>query len=150
MRQNVPRLTSDVYTEYTDNIYLPMTDMVFPTIPNYHKDEAPLDILASLMGQGNNSIFYKNFVKSGKAIQAVVYNPFRELSGEFHFTVISYPNWQEDQKKYYNDIESLIRSSILEWEQSGFTDEQLEMVKMNMESEIINRKMSLSSNEMTP
>ena len=65
-RANVPRLSSDVYTGYTDNIYLPMTDMVFPTVPNYHKDEAPLDILAALMGDGKRSIFYKNFVKSEK------------------------------------------------------------------------------------
>ena len=145
MRQNIPRLSTDVYNEYTDNIYLPMTDMVFPTVPNYHKDEAPLDVLATLMGKGNNSIFYKNFVKSGKAIQSIVYNPCRELSGEFHFTVISYPDWQEDQNKYFNDIESLIRSSIKEWENNGFTNDQLKIAKIDMESDIINRKMSLSS-----
>ena len=38
-----------------------MTDMVFPTVPNYHKDEAALDVLAALMGQSKKSIFYKNF-----------------------------------------------------------------------------------------
>ena len=42
----VPRLSSDIYTGYTDNVYLPLTDIVFPTVPNYHKDEAPLDMLA--------------------------------------------------------------------------------------------------------
>ena len=39
MRPNVPRLTQDKYCGYTDNIYLPMTQIVFPTVPNYHKDE---------------------------------------------------------------------------------------------------------------
>ena len=33
-----------------------MTDMVFPTVPNYHKDEAPLDMLAALMGDGKKSV----------------------------------------------------------------------------------------------
>ena len=145
MRPNVPRLTQDKYCGYTDNIYLPMTQIVFPTVPNYHKDEAALDVLASLMGEGNSSIFYKNFVKTEKAIQAVVQHPCRELSGEFQFIVLSYPKWGEDERLYFNDIESQIRSSILEWEQKGFTDEELAMIKTKMESEIINRKMSLSS-----
>ena len=145
MRPNVPRLTNDVYNGYTDNVYLPMTDMVFPTVPNYHKDEAPLDVLASLMGQGNSSVFYKNFVKSEKAIQTMVYNPCRELSGEFHFTVVSYPDWQEDQGKYFNNIESMIRSSINEWEEIGFSDDELLMAKMEIESQIINYKSSLDT-----
>ena len=66
LRSMVPRLSSDIYTGYTDNVYLPLTDIVFPTVPNYHKDEAPLDMLAALMGDGKKSIFYKNFVKSEK------------------------------------------------------------------------------------
>ena len=55
LRPMVPRLSSDIYTGYTDNVYLPLTDIVFPTVPNYHKDEASLDILASLMGKGKKS-----------------------------------------------------------------------------------------------
>jgi len=145
LKQNVPRLTQDKYCGYTDNIYLPMTQIVFPTVPNYHKDEAALDILSSLMGEGSNSIFYKNFVKSEKAIQVAVQHPCRELSGEFQFVVLSYPKWGEDENLYFNDIEAQIRSSILEWEETGFTDEELELVKIDMESNIINSKMSLSS-----
>lgn len=145
MRANVPRLTQDKYCGYTDNIYLPMTQIVFPTVPNYHKDEAALDILATLMGEGTSSIFYKNFVKTEKAIQAVVQHPCRELSGEFQFIVLSYPKWGEDEVMYFNDIESQIRSSIVEWEKNGFSDEDLEMVKTKIESDIINQKMSLSS-----
>ena len=62
-KASTPRLSSDRYTGYTDNVYLPLTDIVFPTVPNHHKDEPALDMLAALMGDGNNSIFYKNFVK---------------------------------------------------------------------------------------
>ena len=113
LRPNVPRLSSDIYTGYTDNVYLPLTDMVFPTVPNYHKDEAPLDMLAALMGGGKKSIFYKNFVKSEKAMQASVSHPCRELSGEFHFTVLTYPDWQEDQGIYFNNIESDIRNTMI-------------------------------------
>ena len=141
----VPRLSSDIYTGYTDNVYLPMTDIVFPTVPNYHKDEAPLDMLAALMGGGKKSIFYKNFVKSEKAIQANVSHPCRELAGEFHFTVLTYPDWQEDQGIYFNNIEADIRNTISEWEEKGFSDEDLEMVKTEMISQSFDMKTSISS-----
>ena len=141
----VPRLSSDIYTGYTDNVYLPLTDIVFPTVPNYHKDEAPLDMLAALMGEGKKSIFYKNFVKSEKAIQASVGHPCRELSGEFHFTVLTFPDWQEDQGIYFNNIEADIRNTIAEWEEKGFSDEDLEMVKTEMISQSFDMKTSISS-----
>jgi zinc protease len=144
-KANVPRLSSDFYTGYTDNIYLPMTDMVFPTVPNYHKDEAPLDILAALMGEGKKSIFYKNFVKSEKAIQAGVTHPCRELAGEFHITVLSFPDWQEDIGVYFNNIEADIRNTISEWEDKGFSDEDLNMVKTEIEAQSIDRKSSVAS-----
>ena len=148
-RANVPRLSSDVYTGYTDNIYLPMTDMVFPTVPNYHKDEAPLDILAALMGEGKQSIFYKNFVKSEKALQAVVSHPCRELAGEFHFTVLSFPDWQEDIGIYFNNIEADIRNAIAEWEEKGFSDEELSMAKISFENMSLDMKGSVSSKATT-
>ena len=141
----VPRLSSDIYTGYTDNVYLPMTDIVFPTVPNYHRDEAALDILASLMGDGKNSIFYKNFIKSEKAIQASVSHPCRELSGEFHFTVLTFPDWQEDQGVYFNNIEADIRNSIADWEEKGFSEEDLEMVKTKIISQNYDMITSISS-----
>jgi len=148
-RANVPRLSSDIYTGYTDNIYLPMTDIVFPTVPNYHKDEAPLDILAALMGEGKQSIFYKNFVKSEKAIQAGVSHPCRELSGEFHFTVLSFPDWQEDLGIYFNNIEADIRNTIAEWEEKGFSDEELSMAKTSFENMSLDMKGSVASKATT-
>ena len=145
LRSMVPRLSSDIYTGYTDNVYLPMTDMVFPTVPNYHKDEAPLDMLAALMGDGKKSIFYKNFVKSEKAMRASVSHPCRELAGEFHFRVLTFPDWQEDQGIYFNNVEADIRNTIAEWEEESFTDEDLEMVKTEMISQSVDMKTSISS-----
>ena len=102
-------------------------------------------MLAALMGDGKKSIFYKNFVKSEKAIQASVSHPCRELAGEFHFTVLTFPDWQEDQGIYFNNIEADIRNTIAEWEEKGFTDEDLEMVKAEMISQSVDMKTSLST-----
>ena len=74
MRAAVPILATDKYANYVDNTYFPMTIMTFPTVPLYHRDEPALDLLSQMIGSGNNSIFYKNFVKSEKAIQAFVNN----------------------------------------------------------------------------
>ena len=147
-RANVPRLSSDLYCGYTDpNVWMPMTDMVFPSVPNYHKDEAALDILASLIGEGNNSIFYKNFVKSEDAIQAMVYNSCREISGEFHLTVVSFNpgmDFYENPGIFFNEVEGKIRSTLDEFIEKGFTDEELEMVKNEIVSQTIDYKTSVS------
>ena len=148
-RTNVPRLSSDVYTGYTDNTYLPLTIMVFPTVSRYHKDEAPLDMLAALMGDGKKSIFYKNFVKSEKASQAGVGHPCREIAGEFQFQVLSFPDWQEDIGIYFNNIEADIRNTIAEWEEKDFSDEDLAMVKTEIESQSLDMKMSIASKAST-
>ena len=75
-----PVLQKDRYVSMMDNYAkLPMLRIVYPTVPNYNKDEAALDCLAEIMGQGKNSIFYKNFIKSRKAVAANVYHPCSEL-----------------------------------------------------------------------
>ena len=57
-------IATDKYTAYRDKTYFPLNLRVFPTVPQYHRDEAALDLLGTMMGSGNNSVFYKNFVKS--------------------------------------------------------------------------------------
>ena len=147
-RPNVPRLSSDLYCGYTDpNVWMPMTDMVFPTVPIYHKDEAPLDMLAALMGDGNNSIFYKNFVKSEDAIQVGVYNSCREIAGEFHFQIISFNpgmDFYENPGIFFNGVEGKIRSTLDEFIEKGFTDAELAMVKNEIVSQTIDFKTSVS------
>jgi zinc protease len=106
-------------------------------------------MLAALMGDGKKSILYKNFVKSDKAGEAGVNHPCREISGEFQFQVVSFPDWQEDIGIYFNNIEADIRNTIVEWEEKGFTDEDLDMVKTEMESQSINMKMSIASKAST-
>ena len=43
----------------------PLLYITYPGVPNYHPDEAPLDCLAEILGQGKNSIFYKNMKNLG-------------------------------------------------------------------------------------
>ncbi|MFN8143180.1 MAG: pitrilysin family protein [Bacteroidia bacterium] len=138
MKVPVPILSVDQYANYTDNVYLPLTLMVYPTVPKFHRDEAPLTLLASMMGEGNNSVFYKNFVKNEKAIQAVTEYDGSELSGEFRIITVAYPGMNPAEiGKDFNETEKQIHETINEFETSGITDDALQRVKAAKESEII-------------
>ena len=43
-----------------------MAAFVYPTIPNFHKDEPALDALADMMGGGTTLYFIKNLLNQKK------------------------------------------------------------------------------------
>ena len=134
-----PVLTSNRYISMNDNYAkLPMVRIVYPTSPSYSKDEAALDCLAEILGQGKNSIFYKNFVKAQKAVNAAAYNSTTELAGEFVMTATVFPG----QK--LADIEKLMRQSLEEFEKRGVTDGDIEKFSSQKESQIISGLESVS------
>lgn len=128
----LPELKQNRYVSMTDNYAkLPMLRITYPTPPSFSKDEAALDCLAEIIGQGKNSVFYKNFVKTQKAVSASAYNGTSELSGEFSITVLPYPG----QK--LSDMEALVKESFLEFEKRGVTDEEIEKFHAQREADII-------------
>ena len=126
-RVNLPQ---NKYRKFADRIYFPMAAFVYPTIPNFHKDEPALDALADMMGGGNNSLFYKEFVKTERAVQASVSHPCSELSGEFLVQIISYPDYT------FAETEEKINTLINNFEEY-ITEEALERFKSTMRSDII-------------
>ncbi len=92
MKLPLVTLTKDRYASYEDNIRFPMLRMVFPTVPQFHPDEAPLDLLAEILGGSKTSLLYQNMVKNQKAVQASAFHPSSELSGEFTLTALACPD----------------------------------------------------------
>ncbi|MFC4655862.1 M16 family metallopeptidase [Rheinheimera marina] len=121
------------YISMEDNVHLPLLYISFPTVYANHKDEAALDILSEILGNGNNSLLYKNLVKTQLAVQAQVSHPCRELSCEFSLYALPNPG----AGKNLADIEKIIRDSLLEFEQRGVTDDDLLKVKAKMEANSI-------------
>lgn len=138
MKPMVAKLDKDRYVSYEDNIRFPMLRATFPAPESGHKDEPALDVLAEILGQGKSSIFYKNFVKEQKALQASVYNSASELAGEFAVSIVAFPNTPLAQ------MEEMMRQSLAEFEKRGVTDEDLERFKAQAESGLINRMSSVS------
>ena len=127
-------IASDKYTAYRDKIYFPLNLRVFPTVPLYHRDEPALDLLSLMIGNGNNSVLYKNFVKSKLAVQADASHRSEELSGEFTFEVFAYPPDDFNYEKLFTDLDAKVKASIDEFGSSGITDEALARAKGQMES----------------
>jgi zinc protease len=140
MKYPAPNLSSDQYTNYVDNVFQPLTMMVYPTVPEYHRDEPAIDIMASMMGEGNNSVFYKHFVKTEKG-EAGVSHQSSELSGELQMYVLAFPEFEMDiagsLAKSFNETEQEIHKTVDDFEQNGITDEALQRAKAKKESQLI-------------
>jgi zinc protease len=132
MKLPAPVLTQDRYVSYEDNIRFPLLQFTFPTAPRFHPDEAPLDLLAEIIGAGKNSILYKNLVKAQKAVQAQASHPASELAGEFTIQVLPYPGLT------LAEMEKLVREAFVEFEQTGVTDDALARFKASSEADMIN------------
>ena len=132
-------IASDKYTAYRDRVYMPLNLRVFPTVGLYHRDEPALDILSMMMGNGNNSIFYKNFVKSKIASYAGTSHRSEELSGEFQMMVFAYPPDDFNYEKLFTEIDNKVKESIEEFATSGITDEALARAKGQMEAGFYSR-----------
>ena len=137
----VPPVTiaSDKYTAYRDRVYMPLNLRVFPTVGMYNRDEPALDLLSMMMGNGNNSVFYKNFVKSKIASYAGTSHRSEELSGEFQMMVFAYPPEDFNYEKLFTEIDNKVKETIEEFSTSGITDEALARAKGQIESGFYSR-----------
>jgi zinc protease len=142
-------IATDKYTAYRDRTYLPLNLRVFPTVAQYHRDEPALDLLGLMMGNGNNSVFYKNFVKTKDALYAQAYHSSEELSGEFNIQIFAYPPEDFNLEKLFTDIDNKVKSSIDEFGQSGINEEALNRAKGLAESFILRRLNSVSDKNST-
>ncbi|NRD74861.1 insulinase family protein [Shewanella sp. VB17] len=118
------------YISMEDKIHLPLIRIGFPTVYERHKDEAALDLLSNILGGGKTSIFYKNLVKEGYAVQAGVSHPCQELACQFSLYALANPAKGSQLK----DLEQRMKDSIDEFEARGVTDDDLQKVKVQFEA----------------
>ena len=121
-------LSEDKYSSFEDNVQFPLISMQFPTVYARHPDEAPLDVLAQIIGGDNNSILYKNLVKNQFTVQTQSSHGCQEL--HCSFDLIALPS----NGKTLTEIETILRQSLLEFEQRGVNDDDLLKVKAQIEA----------------
>ena len=84
-----PTLSGTLRKGMEDRVSAPQITMVWHSVPALTTDEAPLDVLAALLGQGRNSRLYKSLVYDKQIAQnASASNNTRELAGTFQITAI--------------------------------------------------------------
>lgn len=139
-KTDAPLLPTDVYVPMADNIYLPLTYMVFPTIPEFSKDRAALDILGYILGGNNNSPLYQKFVKSEKAVQANASHQSLELSGMFGIQIVA--NYMGIT---FAEAETMVREVLADFAKNGVSDEELRKAKTIYKTSLVDELNSVSS-----
>jgi zinc protease len=112
--------------------------ITYPGVKIYDKDMSALDALSEIIGQGRNSIFYKNFVKTRKAAQASMNSSNTELAGEISMRVVPFPG------QTLADAKKLVDESLAEFEKTGVSDDALVRFKASAEANSINGLSSVS------
>ena len=126
-------IDADRYISLEDNVHLPLIYMSYPTVSVRHEDEAPLDLLSSILGGGKTSLLYKNLVKNQLAVQASVSHPCAELACTFNMLALPNPA----SGKTLADMEKVIRDTLVEFEARGVEDDDLLKAKAEMEAGFI-------------
>ncbi len=126
-------IDADRYISLEDNVHLPLIYMSYPTVSVRHEDEAPLDLLSSILGGGKTSLLYKNLVKNQLSVQASVSHPCAELACTFNMLALPNPA----SGKTLADMEKVIRDTLVEFEARGVEDDDLLKAKAEMEAGFI-------------
>jgi zinc protease len=133
-----PVLTADRYVSYEDNIRFPLVELVFPAVPHNSPDELALDALAEIIGQGNNSLLYKNLVKPQLAVQASAYASGSELAGEFIVQALAVPG------QHLDSTEARLRRTLVEFARTGASAAAVQRFKASREAGLVNNLASVS------
>ncbi len=119
-RLPAPKLDADRYVTLVDNYARqPRLVVTLPSVPFFHPDEAALDCLAAILGNGKNSVLYQQLIKPQKALAAFVTNGGAELAGEFRFTVTPAPNVSLAETK------RLLDAALATFERDGIRDDDI-------------------------
>ncbi len=123
-------LEEDRYISMEDNVHLPLVYLSIPTVYARHPDEAPLDVLMEIIGTGKTSILYQSLVKSQLAVQAQAGHGCSELSCSFTLLALPHPA----SGKSLEDIEQVLRQSLIDFEARGVEEDDLVKIKSKMEA----------------
>ncbi|HUR57435.1 MAG TPA: pitrilysin family protein [Opitutaceae bacterium] len=128
-----PVLDADRHVTLADNYARqPLLAITVPTVPFYHPDEAPLECLAEIIGQGRTSILYQQLTKPQKALNASASSSNYELSGEFRISVTPAPGTS------LADTKKLVDEALQVFEKRGVTDADIAKFTGAVEATLIN------------
>ncbi|MGZ3898897.1 MAG: M16 family metallopeptidase [Bacteroidia bacterium] len=127
------KLDASRYISYEDNVKFPMMTVVYPTVKMNDKDDAPLDMLATILAGTQGSPIYKAFIESKKATSANAFQYSRELAGQFQIMIRTNPGTA------LSETEKDLQKALAEWEKKGATEDDIQKYKAQFQSNLYNR-----------
>ena len=118
------KLPGNIEMSIYDKITLPAIQLAYPTVEKFNRDEAILDLLSIILGDGESSRLHKSLViRDQVAIDLSVYHDSNEIAGDFKIDAVASDSI---------DIDYLINKLELEFiniANDPFTLEELERAK---------------------
>lgn len=85
-------LRGEVRVDMRDKVQLPRVSLVWPSVPMFDAEEAPLDVLATILGDGKSSRLYSKLVYDKQVAREVRVGHYsQEIAGEFNVQVTASP-----------------------------------------------------------
>ncbi|WP_340102891.1 M16 family metallopeptidase [Rhodohalobacter sp. 8-1] len=119
---------------YEDNFAkLPELRMVWPGVGLYHDDAYALDILIQLLSDGKKAPLYQVLVEEKELTSNVFMRSGNsEIAGEISLITRAYPGTD------LNEVEAAVKDAFVQFEEEGFTDEDLQRIKAGIETDFYN------------
>ncbi|MGA9363263.1 MAG: pitrilysin family protein [Bacteroidota bacterium] len=120
------------YLMMEDRVQLPRLYMVWPSVPNYGKNDAQLDLLAAVLAHGKNSRLYKALVYEKQIAQDVSASQFGgEVAGQFRITATAKPGHT------LNELEKAVDEIIEGLKREGVQSHELERAKNGIKASFV-------------
>jgi zinc protease len=110
---------------------LPELRLVFPTVEEYNDDSYALQMLGEVLSGSKRAPLYNVIVEERKLAPGIsTYQNGSELAGEFAFRVRASAGTDLD------DVKAAIDEGLARFERDGFSDKELERVKVQLERQL--------------
>ncbi|WP_038183129.1 M16 family metallopeptidase [Vibrio rhizosphaerae] len=118
-------LTADRYVTMEDRIQQPMVVIGWPTEYKGAKSQTALDVLAQVLGDGNNSLLYQSLVKTQQALSAGAFQRCGELACTFYVYAMAPSDKQHDLQQLSQKLLNIVG----QLEQQGVAQQRLDEIK---------------------
>ena len=122
-------LAGQVKMTMRDKVQLPRTYMVWPTGPAFDDQQAPLDILSAILGDGKSSRLHRKLVLEKQIARDIrIFHHGQEIAGEFSIQATANPGQSLDE------IESIIDEEMAGIAAEPPTEHEITRAKNRIES----------------
>ena len=125
------KLNETIKRFHIDNFaQAPMLTMVWPTVPEYHDDYYPLQVLSQYLSQGKNAPLNKVLIDEKKLTSDVyLYGYDAEIAGQLQLQVMAFNGVN------LNTVEKGINEAFARFEKDGISSKDLARIKAGQETE---------------